>query len=162
MQRFTTGGIHPGGGEISFSHGIGGMMHQGCRIKIQQVRLGALRLLPPLVKPGAGGDVLRQSGIIEVKQGVLVDHNVTPPGALLQLGGSLKFFRIAVEKLVVGAPIPGDQRLPDKHVPGRHRVNRVVGDQPVGHDRHPIERRALICHGGGPFAGPMRFGIRAF
>ena len=83
MQRFTTGGIHPGGGEISFSHGIGGMMHQGCRIKIQQVRLGALRLLPPLVKPGAGGDVLRQSGIIEVKQGVLVDHNVTPPGALL-------------------------------------------------------------------------------
>ena len=63
---------------------------------------------------------------------------------------------------MVGAPIPGDQRLPDKHVPGRHRVNRVVGDQPVGHDRHPIERRALICHGGGPFAGPMRFGIRAF
>ena len=63
---------------------------------------------------------------------------------------------------MVGVPILSDQRLPDKHVPGRHRVNRVVRNQPVGHDRHPIERRALICHGGGPFAGPVRFGIRAF
>ena len=83
IQRFATGGIHPGGGEIRLSHGVGGMMHQGCRIKIQQVRLLVVRFLPPLVKPGTSGDVLRQSGIIEVKQGVLVDHNVTPSGTLL-------------------------------------------------------------------------------
>jgi hypothetical protein len=131
--------------------------HRG--VEGQQVRPPLPGALPPGVEVGAGDHLLPHPGVVEVEQRVLVDHDVPPPGAVLELLGLLEERPVAGEEAVVGLPLAVHEGVPDEELPGGLRVHRAVADQPVRDEGHAVEGDPLVGHHRGPLAGPVRLRV---
>ena len=56
-------------------------------------------------------------------------------------------------------PLALDQRVPDEQLARERPVDRAVVDQPVGDQRHAVQRDPLACHDGGALGRPVRLGV---
>ena len=94
----------------------------------------------------AGDDVLADAGVVEVEQGVLVDDDVAPPGAVLELLDLLEQGAVVVEEAVPGVPLAVDQGMPDEELARDRGIDRAVGDEPVGGERDAVQGDPLVGH----------------
>ena len=70
----------------------------------------------------AGDHVGRDPGVVEVEQRLLVDHDVVPPGAVLELLRLLEQATVGLEEPVPGPPLPQDEGVPDEQLAGDVRL----------------------------------------
>ena len=143
-------------GVVLGAHLLHGVVGEHRRVEGQQVRLAAPRLLPPLVEVGAADHLGAHPGVVEVEEGVLVDHEVAAPGPVLELLGLLQQPLVLGEEAVPAVPLPVHQRVADEQLARERRVDLAVADQPVGHERYAVQRRALVGHHRGPLLAPVR------
>ena len=94
--------------------------HRG--VEGEQVGVVATLLLPPGVEVRAGDHVGRHPRVVEVEQRLLVDHDVAPPGAVLELLRLLEQATVGLEEAVPGAPLPQHECVPDEQLAGDVRA----------------------------------------
>ena len=80
-------------------------------------------LLPPLVEVGAADDLGADPGVVEVEQRVLVDDDVAPAGAVLELLGLLEQTLVLPEEAVPAGPLAVHQGVPDEELAAQLAVD---------------------------------------
>ena len=78
--------------------------------------------------------------IVEVVEGVVVDEDVPPPGAVLEFFDVLEQGPVGVEELVFGPPLALDQGVPDEQFAGDLGVDRGVVDRPASGTPYSVTR----------------------
>ncbi len=130
----------------------------------RQVGLGEVEQLgpapaltaPPPVEVPLGDHVGRDPAVVEREHHLVVDDDVAPAGALLELGDPGEGALVAPPELVVGLPVPLDEGRAEEDLARDHRVDAGVLDGAVGDERHAVERHPLGGDGGPGVAAPPR------
>ena len=117
--------------------------------------------LPPLVEVLAADDVLADTGVVELEEGVLVDDDVAAPGPVLELLGLLQQAGVVGQEAVARVPLPLHEGVPDEELARQWGVDPPEVDQPVGDQRDAVQGDALARHDRGTLARPVRLGIGA-
>jgi hypothetical protein len=139
--------------------GLRGAQH--LRGEVEQRRLPPRGALPPAVEVPPGHHLGRDQALVEVDQGLLVDHQVPPAGPVLQLLDVGEQLPVGVEEPVPGVPVTLDQGVPDEQLPGQLGVDSPEVDGPAGDDRDAVQGDPLGGHRRCPLAGPVRLRVGA-
>ena len=158
-QLEIQGALLPQVGESGGVDVVGIGVDQCVRVEVEQARVRLRRLLPPPVEVRGGGRGVRDLGVVEGVQRVVVDDDAAAARLVLQLRGLLELRAVVGEELVVGGPLAVDERVADEHLAGGGRIDAVVRHRAVDDDGHTIERRLLVRHGRAALGGPMRLGV---
>ena len=149
--------------EVGLGDLLGGVVGEHREVEVEQPRVLLALALPPLLEVHAGDDLGADAGVVEVEEDVLGDHDVAATRAVLELGGLLEQRPVVLVELLPprlqGSPLPLDQRVPDEQLARERPVDRAVVDQPVGDQRHAVQRDPLAGHDGRTFGRPVRLGV---
>ena len=108
--------------------------------------VGAAGLLPPAVEVLRRGDVAADPRVVEVEEHLVVD-DLDPPQPVGHPPHPAQERGVAGEEVVALHPrrrgLTFHERLGDEPGPRRRRIDPVVADHPVGHERQAVQRDAL-------------------
>ena len=151
----------PGLGEVVGPDLLGRVVREHGGVEGEQVGVRTPLLLPPLVEVGAADDLGPDPGVVEVEEGVLVDDDVAPAGAVLELLGLLEQPLVLPQEAVPAGPLAVHERMPDEELAAQLAVDPAERDEPVGDERDAVERDALVGHHRSALARPVRLAVAA-
>ena len=125
----------------------------------QQVGRLAPRLLPPRVEVAPRDDVGGNPLVVEGDQRAVVDDDVAPPRAGLELAEPLDEGGVVAEEGVLGVPVALDEGVADEEVAGQLGVDPAEADDAADDERHAVERDPLGRDGRAALARPARLGV---
>ena len=109
----------------------------------QQVGRLAPRLLPPRVEVASRHDVGGNPLVVEGDERAVVDDDVAPSGAGLELAEPLDEGGVVAEEGVLGVPVALDEGVPDEEVARELGVDATEAHDAPDDERHPVERDPL-------------------
>ena len=131
--------------------------------QVEAGRVGAASVLPPAVEVLSRGDVATDALVVEVEQHLVVD-DLDPAQPVGHPSHATQEVGVAGEEVVALHPLrrrlPFHERLRDEPGPRRRRVDPVVADHPVGHERQPVQRDVLGHDGPTAALVPPRLAVR--
>ncbi len=130
-------------------------------LEVEQVGLVAAGLLPPGVEVPGGDDVLRQAGVVEVEQGLVVHQDVAAAGPVLQLLDLVEQLAVLREEPVVGLPVALHQGGADEQLAAQLGFDPAVVDLPLGDDRQAVQRHLLVGQHRAGLLLPVRLAVGA-
>ena len=149
--------------EVGLGDLLGGVVGEHRQVEVEQPGAPLALSLPPLLEVNAGDDLGPDPGVVEVEEDVLGHHDVAASRAVLELGGLLEQASVVLVELlpprVQDRPLALHQRVPDEQLASERPVDRAVVDEPVGDQRHAVQRDSLAGHHRGALGRPVRLGV---
>ena len=169
----VVGVAQPGGGAVGqgpFEREVGGgpggqlggvVAQQRLDRDVEELGLVLPDRLPPGVEVGAGYHGLRQAGVVEVEEHLVLGEQASvadPGGELLGLGDR---GGVAAEEGVALPPFAVDERVADEQLAGHDRIDLPVAHPLVAAQGHPVERHRLVGHRRTAALRPVGFAVPA-
>lgn len=137
------------------------LREQHLALEVEEFGLLAPLVLPPGVEVRPGDHVLGDPLVVEVEEGLVVDHDVAAPRPVLELLDLGEELAVVGVELVVGPPVALDQRVADEQLARDLGVDPAVVDLPLGDDRYAVQRDLLVRHDGRLVLLPVRLAVGA-
>ncbi len=148
-------------GSARWSSAPAASLTRSSRLNVEALRIAPALVLPPAVEVRARHHVGRDPGVVEVVQRLVVDEDVAPPRARLELLDLVEQRAVGGEERVPCLPVALHERAADEQRARELGVDLPVGDLAAGDDRQAVERRPLDRHDRAALALPVRLVVGA-